>query len=104
MKFFKRIFKILFRTSFVVVGIILLMLISFGIELKVNKTLPALTGKYQVGRINLHLTDTSRLDSLSPQPFSERELMIWIWYPASLSHSSSSVEYIPGEWNRRQLY
>jgi len=99
MKFFKRIFKILFRTSFVVVGIILLMLISFGIELKVNKTLPALTGKYQVGRINLHLTDTSRLDSLSPQPFSERELMIWIWYPASLSHSSSSVEYIPGEWS-----
>ena len=99
MKFFKRIFKILFRTSFVVVGIILLMLISFGIELKVNKTLPALTGKYQVGRINLHLTDTSRLDSLSPQPFSKRELMIWIWYPASLSHSSSSVEYIPGEWS-----
>ena len=98
MKFLKRLFKIVLRTSLVVVGIIILALLSFWIELKISKTLPTPKGIYQVGRMNLHLTDTTRLDSLSPQPFSKRELLVWIWYPSSKLNSSSTVDYIPMEW------
>jgi predicted dienelactone hydrolase len=100
MKFLKRLFKIFVRTVLVVVAIIILTLLSFWIELKFSKTLPTPTGKYQVGRMNLHLTDTARLDSLSPQPFSKRELMVWVWYPASKPNSSSKVNYIPMEWGK----
>jgi predicted dienelactone hydrolase len=99
MKFLIRLFKIFLRTALVVVGIIIWTLLSFWIELKISKTLPTPTGKYQVGRMNLHLTDTTRLDSLSPQPFSKRELMVWIWYPAAESDSSSTVDYVPKEWS-----
>lgn len=99
MKFLKRLLKIFSRTVLVFVGVILLALISFWIELKISITLPTPTGKYHVGRVSLHLTDTSRLDSLSPQPFSKRELLLWIWYPANKSNSSSTVDYIPREWS-----
>jgi dienelactone hydrolase len=99
MKILKRLFKIFFRTALVVVGIIVLTLLSFLIELKISKTLPTPTGKYQVGRMSFHLTDTSRLDSLSPQPFSKRELIVWIWYPSIKPNSSSTVDYIPKKWS-----
>lgn len=99
MKFIKRLFKILFRIALGIVGIIVLTLFSFWIELKFSKTLPEPTGKYQVGRVSLHLTDTSRLDSLSPPPYSNRELLLWIWYPANKSNSSLTVDYIPKEWS-----
>jgi len=100
MKLLKRFFKIFLRTAFVVVGIIVLMLLSFWIELKIRKTLPTPTGKYQVGRMSFHLTDTTRLDSLSPQPFSKRELMVWIWYPSVKSLSASTSDYIPKDWSK----
>ena len=99
MRILKRLLKIFFRTALVVVGIIVLTLLSFFIELKISKTLPTPTGKYQVGRTSFQLTDTTRLDSLSPQPFSKRKLMVWIWYPSNKLHSSSTVDYIPKEWS-----
>ena len=99
MKFLKRLIKIFFRTVYVIVGIILLLLFSFWIELKINKTLPNPTGKYQVGRMSFHLTDTARLDSLSPKPFSKRELMVWIWYPSDQPNSTLTVDYIPKAWS-----
>ena len=99
MKFIKRLFKILFRLVLIFIGTIVLTLCLFWIELKFSRTLPAPTGKYDVGRVSLHLTDTARIDSLSPQPFSKRELLVWIWYPAHKSNSSSTVEYIPKEWS-----
>jgi predicted dienelactone hydrolase len=100
MKFAKRLLKNIFKIAVVVVGIIMLTLLSFWIELKISKTLPSPTGKYQVGRMNLHLTDTARFDSLSPQPFSKRELMVWIWYPSGKPNPFSTVGYIPKEWSQ----
>ena len=99
MKFLRRLIKVLSRIALVVVGIIVLTLLSFWIELKISKTLPTPTGKYQVGRMSLHLTDTTRLDSLSAQLLSKRELIVWIWYPAVKANSSSTVDYIPKEWS-----
>ncbi len=100
LKFIKRLFKIFLYGMLTLFSIILLTLFSFWIELKTNKSLPTLTGKYEVGRMALHLIDSSRTDSLSPPPFSKRELIVWIWYPAATTQTDSIVEYIHSEWSK----
>ncbi|MCW2883961.1 MAG: hydrolase [Streptosporangiaceae bacterium] len=57
-------------------------------------TLPAPTGKDQVGTVALHLVDPTRTDPLVPghQP---RQLMISIWYPAAHTHGYPTAPYTP---------
>lgn len=94
----KRLLRIFFRVALFGITILLLILFSFWIEIKSNITLPKPTGQYQTGRIALHLTDTSRIDSLSPSPHTKRELIVWIWYPAHISQSDNIVRYDHAEW------
>ncbi|WFB10494.1 hydrolase [Streptomyces sp. LX-29] len=44
-------------------------------------TLPAPTGRYGVGTVDLHLRDSSRMDPWVPGQ--QRELMVSLWYPAT---------------------
>ncbi|MFI0712230.1 alpha/beta hydrolase family protein [Streptomyces inhibens] len=44
-------------------------------------TLPAPTGRYRVGTVDLHLRDSSRMDPWIPGQ--QRELMVSLWYPAT---------------------
>ncbi|MFD1046559.1 lipase, partial [Kibdelosporangium lantanae] len=46
----------------------------------VSFTLPAPTGRYQVGTTTLHLIDRGRADPWKPEL--RRELMVSVWYPA----------------------
>lgn len=48
-------------------------------------TLPAPTGPYPVGTVNLHLVDHSRANPWAATP-SYRELMVSLWYPAANVH------------------
>jgi predicted dienelactone hydrolase len=48
-------------------------------------TLPAPTGPYPVGKVDLHLVDHSRANTWATTP-SYRELMISLWYPATDVH------------------
>lgn len=98
MKLIRQLIKYLFRIFLIGVAIVALVLIFFMIEIKSDIELPKPTGNYQVGRLALHVTDTSRIDSLSQQPYSKRELIVWIWYPASVSKSDSIVRYDHAEW------
>ncbi len=99
MKFLKRLFKIIFRTGLAISALIILLFLSFWIELKIPTTIPTPSGKYHIGRVSLHLTDTARLDSLSPEPFSNRELLVWIWYPSKKSKTAKLVDYISKDWS-----
>ncbi|MFJ9417994.1 alpha/beta hydrolase family protein [Streptomyces sp. NPDC101227] len=45
-------------------------------------TLPAPTGHYSVGMVNLHLRDAKRTDPWTPDS-RPRELMVSLWYPAT---------------------
>jgi len=60
-------------------------------------TLPAVTGESAVGRTELALADTDRID-----PFATdgriRELAVWIWYPAAGSASGTAAPYLPAAW------
>ncbi|KIZ16036.1 alpha/beta hydrolase family protein [Streptomyces natalensis] len=44
-------------------------------------TLPAPTGRYRVGTVDLHLRDSKRMDPWVPGQ--QRELMVSLWYPAT---------------------
>lgn len=55
-------------------------------------TLPAPTGHYQVGQVNLHLIDHSRPDPYIPGS-TYRELMVTVWYPAT-----SATSYPAAPW------
>ena len=57
---------------------------------------PALTGSYQVGRIEYHLVDESRLEIFSAAPDDKRELMITVYYPASPPANANPAPYTTG--------
>lgn len=100
MKFIKRLFKYIFRSILVIIAVIGLTLFAFWIEIHSNITLPKPTGPYEVGRTTFHWVDTLRVDSLSPSPYSKRELIVWIWYPATVSKTDTLVPYDRSPWEK----
>ena len=58
-------------------------------------TLP--TGSAAVGRIELALTDSARVD-----PFASdgrvREVAVWIWYPTARGNAAATAAYLPKTW------
>lgn len=60
--------------------------------------LPRPTGSYAVGRTLFDWKDPSRDDPYSAAIGKHRELMVWLWYPATVSPQSKPAEYIPAEW------
>ncbi len=60
--------------------------------------LPSPTGSYSVGRTEYDWIDGSRIDPLSDKGNEKRELLIWVWYPATASQRDLSVPYLPPAW------
>lgn len=59
----------------------------------VNFRLPAPTGRRALGTTSIHLVDQSRPDPTMPS--GRRELMISLWYPASVVSSAPVAKYMP---------
>jgi dienelactone hydrolase len=58
--------------------------------------LPTPTGKYSVGRTQFDWTDESRTDPENPS--GHREIVVWVWYPASPRAGVEPAEWMPGKW------
>jgi dienelactone hydrolase len=58
--------------------------------------LPMPTGSYAVGRKFFDWIDESRSDTESPN--GHRELVVWVWYPASPVAGARPGELFPGKW------
>jgi dienelactone hydrolase len=58
--------------------------------------LPAPTGPYAVGRKSFDWIDESRSDTESPD--GHRELVVWVWYPASPVAGARPAALFPGQW------
>jgi hypothetical protein len=58
--------------------------------------LPAPTGPYSVGRTQFDWIDESRPDP--DMPSEHREIVVWVWYPASLKKGTEPAEWVPGKW------
>ncbi len=54
---------------------------------------PLLTGPYPIGTIIFHLVDGNRPEIYTDDPNDMRELMVQVWYPATLEDSA-----VPGPW------
>jgi len=63
--------------------------------------LPAPSGPYEVGRTEFDWVDTSRPDADSPS--GHREIVVWLWYPASPKKGAEPAEWMPGKWGELLL-
>jgi predicted dienelactone hydrolase len=66
-------------------------------ERKMLIILPSPVGQFAVGRTLYDWRDESAGDKLAPFPGTKRELLVWIWYPASPPHSSVAGNYLPAD-------
>ena len=61
------------------------------------RQLAAPTGAFAVGRVELALADSARVD-----PFASdgrpREIAVWIWYPTAKGNSAATAPYLPKTW------
>ena len=83
--------------------LLLLLLIVSGIafvEIQRHRTLvlPAPTGPYAVGRMEYDWTDQSRTDPIAPHAGTNRELVVWAWYPAVHVPGAPPAPYLPPKW------
>jgi dienelactone hydrolase len=75
-----------------------LLLTLLWLEHGTEITLPVPTGHFAVGRTTDTWVNTAQTDDLAPSPGVRREVLVWIWYPAAVSQSAASAEYLPAAW------
>jgi predicted dienelactone hydrolase len=70
-------------------------IVSLWSEHNVPLELPRPTGPFSVGRLGTSWVDTAHVDPFAPPPAHDRELGVWIWYPAQVSDGTPRAEYFP---------
>ena len=69
---------------------------SLWLERGTVTALPAPTGTFAVGRAIYDWVDDRGLDPLAPMPGTKRELLVWVWYPASPGQPGAVLDdYVP---------
>jgi len=74
---------------------ILALLAFLWLEHRSTVTLPVPTGSFSVGRTIRDWTDSVERDPLAPVPGTQRELLVWIWYPSASGQSAVADDYLP---------
>jgi pimeloyl-ACP methyl ester carboxylesterase len=62
---------------------------------RADSALPPPTGPLPVGRMTCHLTDTARQETLAAPAGKQRELMVYLWYPAAPEPGAPRACYFP---------
>jgi pimeloyl-ACP methyl ester carboxylesterase len=62
-----------------------------------SRELPAPTGPNNVGRIELALNDTARVDPFATDGRT-REIAVWLWYPTTEQPATNTAPYLPPAW------
>jgi dienelactone hydrolase len=60
--------------------------------------LPVPTGPHQVGRLSFDWVDPARFDIYAADPEDRRELVVFVWYPASPAAAAEFAPYIATAW------
>ncbi len=74
-----------------------LLLTAMWFEHRTPMDLPKPTGPFAVGRTTFDSVEKGRLDDFGPAAGVDRELVLWIWYPA-VPRTGSAAEYLPQLW------
>ena len=82
-----------------VTGVIALLALLWGSHYA-DVTLPAPTGRFAVGRLTEAWVDGGHADPFAPAAGAKREVVVWIWYPASGTWAAPTASYLPGDWLR----
>jgi dienelactone hydrolase len=90
-----RIFKVFALLAMLGVLGLSALFVSLWLEHRTEVALPAPTGPFAVGRAIYDWTDDTNLDTLAPVPGTKRELLGWIWYPATVGQSDVIDDYLP---------
>jgi predicted dienelactone hydrolase len=93
------------RRIFLILLLLLVLLIVSGVTflaIRRHQTLvlPAPTGPYAVGRVEYDWTDQSRPDPYALHAGTKRELVVWVWYPASRVSGAHPAPYLPAKWGQ----
>ena len=65
-------------------------------SVSLSRLLPMPAGPYLIGRKGYALTDSSRTDPWPSGQEKNRELMVYVWYPAQPTGHPPTGEYVPG--------
>ncbi len=60
--------------------------------------LPVPTGPHPVGRVSFDWVDHARFDIYAANPDARRELVVFVWYPASPQPGAEFTPYLPSAW------
>jgi predicted dienelactone hydrolase len=69
--------------------------LALWLEHRTSVTLPTPSGSFAVSREIYDWVDDKTPDPLCPVPGAKRELLVWIWYPASSAYSTDTADYLP---------
>jgi dienelactone hydrolase len=64
----------------------------------VDGPLPMPTGPHSVGRVSYDWVDHARFDIYAGNPAARRELVLFVWYPASPQATAEFAPYLPSAW------
>src|SRR5579871_1885515 len=67
-------------------------------EHQTQLVLPQPTGHFPVGRTTLYWTNEAQKDELAPTAGSQRQVVVWLWYPSVGSASAARADYLPPSW------
>jgi predicted dienelactone hydrolase len=74
------------------------LLFALWLEHRSPIELPVPTGRFPVGRTISAWVNDAQLDEFAPYPGARRELLVWIWYPVSVSRPAPRADYLPAFW------
>lgn len=101
MRYIKAAIKVLAGLVLVLVAALAGLLCILWLDHTRATSLPTPSGPFAVGRTTMVWRDTTGLDAMAPRPGVERELFVWIWYPADTQPSSAKVDdYLPPAWRK----
>jgi len=94
--------KILLKSAGALFILFILLMIGLATYFDINHNrqfeLPSPTGSFAVGRTSYDWVDSKKLDPLSTNPKENRELLVWVWYPANRSQDGLLAPYLPPVW------
>jgi pimeloyl-ACP methyl ester carboxylesterase len=80
----------------IVIGVVIF--VGFSAVMRMQSVaLPAVSGESAVGRTEIALVDTDRIDPFAADGRT-RELAVWIWYPTTGGASGTAAPYLPAAW------
>jgi pimeloyl-ACP methyl ester carboxylesterase len=82
----------------IAVTFVVALLLMMWREHRTTITLPSPRGTFAVGRVTFAWTDDTPVDELAKTPATRRQVLAWVWYPATPPDGEPTAEYLPAAW------